>query len=506
MKNPELSPKHEPFGLSGATAAPRISRSGGRAAWSADLILRWWPWAIALGDAVLINLRMAYWLRYDREWLRAVDEANFVSYGRYLSWALLLTAMILFSLKMAGAYQLPTGLSWLDSLYPTISSTAAGIGAIIVIFFFYPSYIYSRLMFAYAAVLIVVFLSTSRLLESMFWRRLQRQGVGIRRVLIVGLGEVGRTIIRHIVARPELGFEVVGFVDDDPEKMVTDMGRFKALGSTDVLPGLVHDLEVDEVIITLPWVCHRKIMSILSHCQREQVRCLIVPDIFQLSLSRIHMEDLQGIPLMGIREPSLRGWNLVIKRAIDVTVSSIGLILLSPLCLLIALAINLESSGGTLFRQQRVGRHGALFVVYKFRSMYEGAEVERDQLDPLNEADGPLFKIRDDPRRTRTGRVLRRFSLDEIPQLYNVLRGEMSLVGPRPGLPEEVARYEDWHRKRLEVSPGITGLWQTAGRSEVSFEEMCLLDIYYAEQWTLSLDFRIMLKTIPAIILGRGAY
>jgi len=174
--------------------------------------------------------------------------------------------------------------------------------------------------------------------------------------------------------------------------------------------------------------------------------------------------------------------------------------------LLIALAIRLDSPGPVLFRQTRVGRGGRPFTLYKFRSMVAEAEMARASLAELNQADGPLFKIKDDPRCTRVGRILRRFSLDELPQFYNVLRGEMSLVGPRPALPEEVAQYQDWHKKRLEVTPGLTGLWQVRGRSELTFDEMMLLDIYYAENWSLGLDLRILLETIPKVLTGQGAY
>jgi exopolysaccharide biosynthesis polyprenyl glycosylphosphotransferase len=190
----------------------------------------------------------------------------------------------------------------------------------------------------------------------------------------------------------------------------------------------------------------------------------------------------------------------------DVVGAVVGLTLGAPLFALIALAIRIDSPGPVIFRQARVGIGGKLFEMYKFRSMREGAEAEIEQLRGRNEADGPIFKIRDDPRRTRVGRLLRRTSLDELPQLWNVLRGEMSLVGPRPPTPTEVDGYMDWHRKRLEVSPGLTGLWQVSGRSLLSFDEMVLLDIYYIEHWSLWLDFKILLRTIPQVLFGNGAY
>jgi lipopolysaccharide/colanic/teichoic acid biosynthesis glycosyltransferase len=173
---------------------------------------------------------------------------------------------------------------------------------------------------------------------------------------------------------------------------------------------------------------------------------------------------------------------------------------------LVALVIKLDSPGPTLFRQERVGKGGRPFTLYKFRSMGVGAEDQKELLRNLNEADGPLFKIKEDPRVTRLGRLLRRLSLDELPQFYNVLRGDMSLIGPRPPLPEEVVQYQPWHMRRLEIAPGITGLWQVSGRSELPFDEMALLDIYYIEQWTPALDVKILLRTIPTVLFGDGAY
>jgi exopolysaccharide biosynthesis polyprenyl glycosylphosphotransferase len=218
------------------------------------------------------------------------------------------------------------------------------------------------------------------------------------------------------------------------------------------------------------------------------------------------VDDLGGVPMIGVKEISITGWRSFTKRAIDFTIALIGLIILSPLMFLIALAIKLDSPGPVLFRQIRVGKEGRHFVLHKFRSMREGAEEEQQKLTDLNEAEGPVFKIRHDPRCTRLGRFLRRTSLDEIPQLYNVLRGEMSLVGPRPPIPAEVEQYEEWHKRRLEVSPGMTGLWQVSGRSELTFDEMVLLDIYYIENWSAALDTEIFLRTIPKVIFGNGAY
>jgi exopolysaccharide biosynthesis polyprenyl glycosylphosphotransferase len=209
---------------------------------------------------------------------------------------------------------------------------------------------------------------------------------------------------------------------------------------------------------------------------------------------------------VGIREPVLRDWQVLTKRALDVALASLGLIALSPIFLVIAVAIRLDSPGPIIFRQRRIGKGGAEFTCLKFRSMCVDAEARVADLKGHNEATGPLFKIRRDPRRTRVGRFLRRTSLDELPQLWNVLRGEMSIVGPRPALASEVQEYAAWHERRLEVAPGITGLWQVSGRSDLTFDEGVLLDVYYIENWSLFLDLRILLKTIPSVLLGSGAY
>jgi exopolysaccharide biosynthesis polyprenyl glycosylphosphotransferase len=215
---------------------------------------------------------------------------------------------------------------------------------------------------------------------------------------------------------------------------------------------------------------------------------------------------MAGIPLIGVRQGRVSPFARFLKRGIDVVFSLLVLILFVPLMGLIALAIKFDSPGPVLFRQDRVGKGVRPFTVYKFRSMKIGAEEQKEFLRDLNEAAGPIFKIKDDPRVTRVGRWLRRFSLDELPQFYNVLRGDMSIIGPRPPLAEEVAEYQPWHMRRLETAPGITGLWQVSGRSELPFDEMALLDIYYIEQWSPGLDVKILLRTIPTILFGDGAY
>jgi exopolysaccharide biosynthesis polyprenyl glycosylphosphotransferase len=335
---------------------------------------------------------------------------------------------------------------------------------------------------------------------------LRSYGVGVRRVILVGAGDVGRMVMRTIAARPDYGYQLIGFLDDNPAKGFTNIGPYRALGPVDNLSQVLEVDTVDTVIICLPWQNHRMIQRLFLTCEHGGVRAQVVPDLFQLTKNQVYVEELNGIPLISTRGVSIQGWNLIVKRAFDLTLSIIGGILSLPFCALIAIAIKLDSPGPVLFTQTRIGRNGVPFRCYKFRSMVNGADEMRQDLGALNEASGPLFKVRNDPRRTRVGRWIRRFSLDELPQIINVIRGEMSCVGPRPNLPEEVEHYQEWHKKRLTVSPGITGMWQVSGRSDLTFDEMVLLDIYYVENWNLAMDLSILIRSIPAIIGARGAY
>ena len=461
----------------------------------------------ALTDALLINLAflIAYWMRYDLQVPKVVAPENWVPYAVFQPVAWVLTLLLLIVFALGGVYHQKRGRSLLDEVYAVLNGTATAIVIVMAATYLIRFY-HSRFIFLLVGAVVVGLLGMERLLLRIARAELRKRGHGIRRVVIVGAGEVGRSVMRNIVARPELGYLVVGFVDDDPGKGSTDIGRFKALGGLENLPHIVGREAVDEVIITLPWMYHRKILSIVRQCERHDVRSRIVPDLFQLSLSRVEVEDLAGIPLLSLSGPSADNWLWWVKRALDFSVGLIGLALTPPLMLVIGLAIKLDTPGPVIFSQTRVGKGGRPFTCYKFRTMRVGADEEKERLARLNEAQGALFKIKNDPRMTRIGRLLRRTSLDELPQLYNILKGDMSLVGPRPPLPEEVSQYLEWHKRRLETWPGLTGLWQVSGRSNLTFDEMCLLDIYYVENWSLTLDTKIVLQTIPKVILGDGAY
>jgi exopolysaccharide biosynthesis polyprenyl glycosylphosphotransferase len=312
-------------------------------------------------------------------------------------------------------------------------------------------------------------------------------------------------IMQHIVASPNLGYTIVGFVHDIHEQP-GDFGRFRMLGTLEDLALVIRSMRVDEVIIALPSELHEQTIRSVRLCERLGATFKLVPELYELSLSRIDMETIEGIPLLGIKQKPLNRIQRTLMRATDIVGAVLVLLLGSPFWLCFALLIKLTSPGEVILRQTRVGLNERKFTCYKFRSMYKNAEQVLASLMAHNEAQGPLFKMKDDPRVTPIGRFLRKTSLDEIPQLFNVIKGDMSLVGPRPPLQREVDQYEEWQKGRLAMKPGMTGLWQVRGRSDLSFDEGVLMDLYYIENWSLRLYYHILSRTIPAVLFSRGAY
>jgi len=456
-------------------------------------------------DIVLINVgfAIAWYLRYRLELGREVAASDYLPISTYFGIQAFLTACLLLIYRLNGVYGRRRRQGWADEVSGLTSGALVGAAIMIVAVFYLRPFGYSRLVFIYACVIITFLLATARVADRAWRGYLRRKGIGLQRVLVVGEGPLGRMIMQNIVAQPEVGYKIVGFVDDEPRQ---SLGRFEYLGPIADIPQLAWRYQIDEVIIALPSASHLKVNEILIACGRLNVRFRIVPDFYELSLNQVDVAEINGIPLIGLRDASLQGSGQVLKRVIDVVLAAAALVLVSPLLLVIAIAIKLDSPGPIIVRQVRIGRWGKPFDFFKFRSMRDRADQELVNLIERNEASGPVFKMRNDPRRTRVGRWLRRSSFDEIPQLLNVLRSEMSLVGPRPPFPWEVAKYAEWHRRRLQVYPGITGLGQVSGRSDLPFDETALLDIWYIENWTLGLDLKIMLRTLPAVISGHGAY
>ena len=345
------------------------------------------------------------------------------------------------------------------------------------------------------------------------WRMLKRQivqhlvsrGFNNFTVLIIGAGRIGKQLADKLHQKPHLGLRIVGFLDDRLP-VGESVKQYQVLGSLHDFAAVVRKNFVQQVYVTIP--SERKAVSqIVLGSKALGVELQIIPDHFDFELSDIRLHDIDGMPVLEYHSVSPNYQMIVIKRVMDVAVSLAALALLSPIFLIVAAAIKLESSGPVFYASKRWGKRGRIFKCYKFRSMVRNAEELRCELRAANEAEGPVFKIRNDPRITRVGRWLRRYSIDELPQLWNVLRGDMSLVGPRP-LPEEekVGDYKLEYLHRLSIKPGLTCLWQVRGRSDIPFHRWMKLDDYYIRNWSPGMDMEILLRTIPAVFKGRGAY
>ena len=463
--------------------------------------------AFFLADLGLVNLGfiLAFYLRYElRLWPESAEFVDAPLSAYYLAQAVLaVVALGVFARR--GLYRLRRSQQWLDEVGIIVAGTTLAISILVMVFYIFRPGITSRAMLFYAWVGIIALLSGFRLVVRWVVAQRRKQGIGLARVLVIGAGHVGKMVMQQIASRPGLGYQLVGFCDDVAWAQSTPFGRFTCLGSVASLGGVIDSHRIDEVVIALPSAEHEKILEIVSLCRQRGVEFRLVPDTFDLTLGTLEVDDLAGIPLIGLRETALRGLNVALKRAIDVTLSGVALIAAAPILALVALAVRLESPGPVFYPQFRVGKNGA-FKIYKVRSMYRDAETRLADLQARNEAGGVIFKMKDDPRRTRVGRIIRKLSLDELPQVWNVFKGDMSIVGPRPPLPQEVEQYDEWHKRRLEVTPGLTGLWQVSGRSDLPFDEMVMLDLYYIENWSLGLDLKIILQTIPAVVSMRGAY
>jgi exopolysaccharide biosynthesis polyprenyl glycosylphosphotransferase len=491
-----------------ATPAPSKRTIGPLATSASRVPASLWRYLLIGSDALLILLAFvtAYALRYQAQLFIAVDPAFQLPLAGYMPLALPLVLVHLLAFRFSQVYPYRPGRSWVEEIWRIATASTASVMIIIVVSLALRPMLYSRLVFLYTAVLVTVMLGISRLAIQWGRAHLRQYDIGVQRVLLVGAGDVGRMVMRTMVARPDYGLKLIGFLDDHPVKSTSDVGRFKALGPLENAAEVIVQQGIDRVIICLPWQTHRTIQRLLRECEQMNVSAYVVPDLFQLTKNQMKFEELNGIPLLSTRDISIQGWNLVIKRTFDIIVGGLLGLFTLPVMLAIALAIRIDTPGPIFYRQERVGRNGRPFRCYKFRSMVANADALREQVASLNESTGPLFKIRNDPRITRVGRLIRRYSLDELPQIINVLRGEMSLIGPRPNLPSEVEHYQEWMKKRLVVSPGITGLWQVSGRSDLTFDEMVLLDIYYVENWSLGLDVSILLRSVPAVLRARGAY
>jgi exopolysaccharide biosynthesis polyprenyl glycosylphosphotransferase len=329
-----------------------------------------------------------------------------------------------------------------------------------------------------------------------------------QRTVIVGSGVVADRLVDRLARHSEFGLETIGLVDDEIHTVAGGNGGAPQLGNIDQLGEVIELREVDRVIIAFSRASHQELLDCIRTCRDHGVAVDIVPRLFELIDTGQVRNQIGGLPLLSVGVRPLTRASRIAKRTLDLVLSISILALLSPLLIAVAIAIKLDSRGPIFFRQVRAGRYNKRIKVYKFRSMYRDAEERKRQFDEANEADdGVMFKIKRDPRITRVGGFIRRTSIDELPQLINVVRGDMSLVGPRPLILKEAEQAShDWQARRLDLRPGMTGLWQVSGRSDIPFQEMIRFDYQYVSGWSVARDVEILLATIPAVLSGRGAY
>lgn len=382
----------------------------------------------------------------------------------------------------------------------TLGAMLAGISLAGILYLSYRDV--SRYLFIAFIIVSYVSLLLWRAPARLWYRQRNRRLGRVRRALVVGAGVVGRDVETQIQKYPQQ-ILVVGFLDDDPGKR---QKHDSILGSLDDARTIVQSQHIDDVVITLPLRAHARMNQLLGNLFDLPVRVHIVPDYFQWTLHHAAVEDFAGIPIMDVRAPALTEGQRMLKRLFDIIVTALIMLPALPLMGLIAFAIWMDDGAPIMFNQKRAGENGKIFIVYKFRTMVKNAEQLRHLVEKVDEQGHLIHKHREDPRITRVGRLLRKWSLDELPQFFNVLRGTMSLVGPRPELPYLVEKYQPWQRKRFAVPQGITGWWQIHGRSDKPMHLHTEEDLYYIQNYSIWLDIQILVKTFWIVVRGKGAY
>jgi len=417
----------------------------------------------------------------------------------WLVFSMSLLMIIIFALS--GLYRIRRANGILEDLMHIVISVSAGLAGVIIYSFARREWFDSRFLIFAAWLLAILFVIFGRLVLRVIQNFLvSRYKIGAHNVLLIGDDSVSNVLIEEIKNQPTLGYNLINYFRN------LDMEKIKEM---------VTQKSVDDIILANPDFSREAVLDLIDFCEERHLNFRFVPNLFQALTVNVQFDTLSGIPMIELQRTALGGWGKVIKRFADVFLSLICIVIFSPFMFLVFVLVKLDSPGSVIYKNQRVGPRG-LFNTYKFRSMKieyctgpeydkdgKASQLEDELVKKQSGRQGPVFKVLDDPRRTKLGVFLERSSLDELPQFFNVLAGNMSLVGPRPHMPKEVARYEKWHKKVFNIQPGITGLAQISGRSEIDFDEEAKLDIYYIENWSLWLDFKILFKTPLVVLSGR---
>lgn len=451
--------------------------------------------ALFLRDSILVGVQLPL--------VGVLDQVEGADGRWFLHWALLLGALLLRScgvyhdLRAASAWRMVVGYVRFTLLLGVLLSALAYMGH---------AFELSRALVAFFLTLLVLLYAIKVLLVLKLLHAMRRRGLQQHNLLVVGTGPRAESCLRRLQGHPEWGVVVVGLVDKEPQRLGDEVCGTPVVGTFADVESLLDRHPIDEVVFMGPRSWLVDLEPVVLACEEVGVRFHHAIDLFTTAIARPSTASCAGLRMISYETRPGPDWAIVLKRVADVALSSTLILLLSPLFVVVALLIGISSPGPIFFVQRRVGLYGRTFHMLKFRTMELYAEERRGDLDALNELDGPVFKIQDDPRVFPLGRYLRRFSIDELPQLVNVLFGQMSLVGPRPPLAAEVADYSRWQLRRLSMRPGMTGLWQVSGRNQLGFSDWMKLDLRYIDEWSLGLDFRLLALTLPAVVTGRGAY
>src|SRR6266853_40314 len=485
--------------------------------------------ALVLSDASLAFLCFvaAFYVRHYQSIVHRAASGSLSWSHDFAPYAVLLPLIIpirLLLLRYYDLYRVRGEFSFVDDVASVFKAIATGTLLIVAATFMYRggvafrTFSYSRGIFLLDFLFVFVSVSVVRMILRTGQILVRRRGINLIPTLIVGRGAEAVVCIREMRARPELGYRVIGIIDNGPMSIVpgSSFEGVPVIGNLENLPQAIRESRANEVIISDPNVPGEKLFDVMIQTGRRRgVEFRIAPTLLNCLPSKTEIDQVGSLPMVTLFRSPLSNSARLVKRGSDLIIAGMALSLLSPIWLLIALLIKLDSRGPVFYRQERVGMDGRVFLFYKFRTMRAGTddaehrEFQRKYImgqagSNLGDEERPAYKLRADARVTRWGRVLRKTSLDELPQLFNVLRGDMSIVGPRPPIPYEVESYELWHRKRLDMKPGITGLWQVSGRNRLAFDEMVRLDIEYIEEWSLMGDMGILLRTLPAMLQGSG--
>lgn len=456
-------------------------------------------WGVDLSLAVL-SFYLAYWMR-DRwssgslERLFSIENYHWLVFFMVPLWSI--------ALYYTGSYRLSYSHSLASGILRSWAAIIIGVFGLVAVIFVFKSLYFSRLFIMTFAAANIAFTTAGRVFIYLARSRYRRRPLN---VVIAGDGEAADKIASIVMRHRAWGLHLVGFVREKASASASAFKDVDTIGTVKDIPGLIHDRVIDEVIFAVSKETLDNMEDTLLLLEDEGINARVVLDIFPHMIAKVHIDELDNVPLLTFTTIPSNELALVIKRLCDIVIGFAALVVLSPVMLAVFALIKMTGPGRAVFVQRRSGLNGRVFDFYKFRSMYQDADQRKAELERTNEMDGPVFKMKNDPRITPVGRFIRRTSIDELPQLWNVIKGDMSIVGPRPPVPAEVERYERWQRRRLSMKPGITCIWQISGRNTIRFNDWIKLDLEYIDNWSLWLDVKILLKTIPAVLSGKGAY